>query len=150
MSIFTTPRAGWTAWSVNGHKIGPISWISDVPSDFCFACMHYLSHHNDDLQIEGFNVHFDAEGYETGIVQIGDNFYSYDTETNDPPYINNLTLLSDGDKKDFIKMILGEAVEDFEKDFDEWVTFSTDNDKVRVEKGLDNMIKTVKEFLKSY
>lgn len=117
--MFSPPYAGWTTWKINGHKIGPVSYIDDVPYIFIDACVRYIHDPG------AFNVSFDAEGYNTGIVQIGDRFISYSTTGDEPTcYLSNMTFLSDflfdESEIEFVKGMLREAIEDFERDFELW------------------------------
>lgn len=118
--MFSTPSAGWTKWEISGHEIGPVSYLDDVPYIFIDACVRCIHDPG------AFNIAFDAEGYETGAVQIGNRFVSYSTTGDEPTcYLSNMTFLSDflfeeSDQIEFVKGMLREAIEDFEKDFALW------------------------------
>lgn len=122
--MFATPHGGWTEWEINGHKIGSISYLSDVPYEFINICCDYINNP------VGFNLIFDGEERDTALSLIGHYFCSYSFMGNDPPYTTEVTPVSDfilwdsSDGPRFVEGLLKEAVEDFERDFDLWVTWN--------------------------
>ena len=121
-NIFENPRFGWTEWHVNDHKIGPISYLDDVVEKTCEICMKYLILPED--RRTGFNIEFEAEGYCSGIVQIGEYFYAYDTTGGSALPVNNLVLLSGEEKgEEFVLEFLSNAISDFEEEPELWAQF---------------------------
>lgn len=121
--MFSKPTCGWTNWSINGHKIGSISYLSDVPAEFINACCDYL------LQPTGFNLVLDGEGNDKGLSLIGNYFCTYSFHGEKPPYLTEITAVSDfilantDDGPKYIKKLLKEAINDFERDFELWATW---------------------------
>lgn len=121
--MFSTPKFGWTSWKISGHKIGSISYIDDVPFIFINTCCDYLTNP------VGFNIVFDGEGNDHGLSLIGNYFCTYSFQGEEPPYLSEITPVSDFilDKKDgikFIEKLLEEALNDFEQDFDFWAEWN--------------------------
>ena len=83
--MFTQPNCGWTQWSINGHKIGSISYLSDVPAEFINACCVYLRNP------VGFNLVFDGEGNDSGLSLIGEYFCTYSFHGDEPPYLTSIS-----------------------------------------------------------
>lgn len=139
--MFEKPHAGWSSWTVNGHEIGRVSYLDDIPYEFMNACRNYI------YSPGAFNLSFDAEGWDVGLVQIDCYFCGYDTRSSkEPPYVNNLTAVSDmlleeDEAVDFVKGMLREAIEDFERDFDLWALWNPDSyeDEKEVEEARENL-----------
>ena len=150
--MFSKPRFGWTAWSINNHDIGSVSYLSDVPAEFISACIRYLNNP------VGFNLIFDGEGRNTALTLIGNYFCTYSFMGSEPPYISELTPVSDyilpetDDGPKFIESLLREAISDFERDFSEWAEWNPGlyegEDEIEAEKGiLRDLIETGKDIL---
>lgn len=118
--MFAKPNIGWTKWEINGHKIGSVSYVDDVPFEFITACCNYLKNP------VGFNLVLDGEGNDSGLTLLGNYFCAYSFNGSEPPYVTDLTPVSDfiltdsNDGPEFVEKLLAEAIEDFERDFDLW------------------------------
>ena len=118
--MFTRPNCGWTEWEINGHKNGSVSYCDDVPAIFITACCNYLKNPI------GFNLVLDGEGNDHGLSLIGNYFCAYSFHGEEPPYLTEITPVSDfilydtDDGPEFVEKMLREAINDFERDFDLW------------------------------
>lgn len=135
-----TPRIGWSTITVNGKKIGSASYLDWIPGLVITPCIRYLKEALKDIQKwdnasggYGFNVEFDCESAgKFGIVEIGNDFYTYDTQGTEEPYIR-LTELDlepyrwTGYK--FVQSLLNEIVNDIESDFEDWVVWDAFDSK---------------------
>lgn len=161
--MFAIPNAGWSFLTINKIPIGSISYVDDVPSIFIKECIRYLNDNDPNTRERLFNVEFDAEGHDIGIVQIGDwDFFSFDTrninkDTDNKYHFNNLIQLNDIENfspKDFVYEMLKEAISDFEKNLitwaDDWYISVDTESKDDNRKYLKDLINKGKETIKKY
>lgn len=117
--MFSKPKYYWSDVEFRGIYLGPASYIGPNPEDVLFICLNYLTGKSDN-----FDLYFDAEGYEFGITEIAGAFYGWEdkdgmtiiTPPNFIPEINET-------KKDFVKSIAREVIEDITPCIDDWVNF---------------------------
>lgn len=125
------PFAGWAHINVNGEYIGTASYLDWVPGVVIEPCIRYLKEAIHDLDRwqhipgkYGLNMEFDAEGWNFGIVEIGESFYTYNTRNQNPPYLNLKEIDLEPYKWEgfrFVQSLMAEAVKDIEEHFEEWV-----------------------------
>lgn len=150
--MFSTPNCGWTMWTVGAHRIGSVSYCSDVPYEFITACCKYLENPI------GFNLVLDGEGRDHGLSLIGNHFCGYSFMGDEPPYLTEITPVSDfllldsNDGPEFVEGMLREAISDFERDFDAWAEWNPglyeDEEEIEAEKAtLREIIARGKETL---
>lgn len=75
--MLSGPEDGWTEVKCGRDGLGWASYTTDVPMDCLDAFIAYFSQEHRSL---GFNIEFDAEGHEFGIVEFGGYLYAVDTE----------------------------------------------------------------------
>lgn len=123
MPFLSRPAYGWTDVKIGNIELGTASYIRDVPIDALEAFIISL---NDGTT---FNLSFDAEGYEFGIVEFDDELYF--VETADPEHIRGrwinpmwLHLDRKSTKEDVLLTLAEELVKDIEGNIDAWAEFS--------------------------
>lgn len=154
------PWCGWSEITVNGDRLGTASYLDWLPGTVLNPCINYLTivkNNYDKWQTPfgeyGFNIEFDAEGWHFGIVEIGDDFYTYDTRGSEPPYINLKEIDAesyDYQEYKFVLSILKETIKDIEAEFDGWVEWDAydDEDKRKNQDALNTLLSKAKEIEK--
>lgn len=151
--MLSKPWCGWCSVEINGKKIGSASYLDWLPGLILDPCIRYVKAQNEVKKKYdyvgrgyGFNIEFDAEGYHFGIVEIGEDFYTYDTCGGEPPYIRLTEIESD---EFFVRNLLQEAINDFEENLDEWAWWSAIDEKEAEQdkKLITEMIEEAKKCL---
>ena len=119
--MLTKPQHGWTHFESNGRHLGRVSDISDVPMILLDALLEYFSPNNKCA----LNVVMDAEGWDVGFVEVGEDFFFFDTATNsDIPNFISLSKNTPYFAKECIANFAKEIADDIERDLDDWAAFS--------------------------
>lgn len=119
------PHYGWTNVWIAGKVIGVASYITDVPLDTLNQFFQYLNNYKNNRNV-GFNIMYDGEGKEFGLVEIGDSLY----------WINDYRQLSEIDPVKYhlpsyakpyqiIMELAKEVIEDVKKYLDQWIFWDT-------------------------
>lgn len=152
------PFAGWSHIEVNGRYVGTGSYLDWIPGIVIEACVRYLREAEKDIKRwgyspggYGFNIMFDAEGWNFGITEIGDDFYTYDTKGEKPPYVRleEIDLRPyNWDGSRFIRAILKEAAADIKRDFEDWVIWDAydSEDEKNNRKALKELLKKAERY----
>lgn len=162
--MLSKPWCGWTQVIINNEKLGSASYLDWVPGLVLDPCIRYLtacteSQNNYDFigGGYGFNIEFDAEGYNFGLVEIGNNLYSYDTCADKEPYINLKEIdLSEYNYNcyEFIYTLTKEVISDLETNYEDWILWDTmTNDKEEYDKNkeaLDEIINKAKVIVEQF
>jgi len=156
------PWAGWSRITVNGESLGTASYLDWVPGVVIEPCIRYLEAALKDLERwghspggYGFNIEFDAEGWHFGIVEIGDDFYTYDTKGEEEPYIRLKEIDLEPYRWSgyrFVRELMVEAVRDIEMNFEGWVQWDAFDaaDAKRSRQALTELIGEAKELLSRF
>ena len=114
--MLTKPQHGWTHFESNGRHLGRASDISDVPVILLDALLEYFSPNNKC----SLNVVMDAEGWDVGFAEVGEDFFFFDTATNsDIPNFISLSKNTPYFAKECIANFAKEIADDIERDLDD-------------------------------
>ena len=158
--MLNKPLYGWSKITVNNKTLGSASYLDWLPGIVLEPCIRYLECAIRDLRRwdhspggYGFNITFDGEEVgHFGIVEIGDDFYTYDTLGNKDPYIQlyEIDLKQFGwQGYKFVQSLLSETIDDIEKYFEEWVIWDAfdEEDAKRNRRELAALLKKAKRVL---
>ena len=140
--MLENPKHGWVKIHL-GDFCDRASYLTDVIYDILEALIHVLNRKG------SASVYFDAESWEWYIV-----FTWYETFIVDYPYRTDeeyINSVDDNPELTVIDMhiedIAKEVIKDFEKDYDEWISWNPEGkSKERTEK-LNQMINKIKEMV---
>ena len=120
--MFSKPEYGWTEVKIGEHYLGSASYIYEVITPTLSTLYNYLS--KSIYENQSLNLVFDAEGHSFGIVQIEDDFYSWNDD-NDEGQVELQECLSvdNKDSYNWIKALANEIINDVESNWDDWVAF---------------------------
>ena len=79
--MFSKPEYGWTEVKIGEHYLGSASYIYEVITPTLSTLYNYLS--KSIYENQSLNLVFDAEGHSFGIVQIEDDFYSWNDDNDE-------------------------------------------------------------------
>lgn len=116
------PKFGWTHITCGTVNVGPASYIEDVPMDCLNAFIRYFT---DDAS--AFNLCFDAEGYNIGIIEFGQSLYKVSTDVAEGLNVKEIDGSAVGldwyASSDEILMVLAkELIHDIRAYMDTWVS----------------------------
>ena len=156
------PFAGWSTITVNNEKLGRASYLDWIPELVIEPCIRYIERASKDIERwgyspggYGFNIEFDGEDKgKFGIVEIGNDFYTYDTLGNELPYIRLKEIDLNPFKwkgYKFVRFLLSETVKDIEADFEGWVLWDAfdEEDAEQSRKALKILLEEAKDCLQS-
>lgn len=150
--MFTKPYGGWTDLILNEEKIGNVSYAGGAIIPTLESCHKFLMEYNNGIQ--SFNLVFNQEGSECGIVLINDDFYSWTNA--DSGGIKLLQCLSDvdgnwHDELEFVKKLSAEVIDDYRCCSEEWQRFEAlyDEEMPIIKEKIKRLIGDIEELIRT-
>lgn len=155
--MLSKPWAGWTTVNLNNETLGDASYLDWIPGLILEPCIRYLKLCKESIEKYGYtsggyglNIQFDAEGHYFGIVEIGNDLFTFDTLGKVEPYINlkEIDLSShDYENYKFIYNLVNEVIDDIESNYEDWILWDVMTNKEEYEEEYKEEYKNSKESL---
>lgn len=120
--MFSKPKCGWTEVKIGEYELGSASYIYEVITPTLSTLYNYLS--KPVYENSALNLIYDAEGHSFGIVQIGDDFYSWNDDNDEGQVeLQECLNMDDRDSYNWVRTLADEIIDDVESNWDDWIAF---------------------------